>query len=153
MMADFIVGDEFSGEKKCETRLLSESVGGGPRTTRTGSISFSSSTFKFKIHRLAISFQKPRRREFPGMHVRPSPLNLFISLEVKYTIVLYSFQWVTAIIGIKFIHPLFRIYLLPLSRNRGHLGGFLLFFFSNRAQASKHSGTKTSSGFPPLADQ
>jgi hypothetical protein len=27
------------------------------------------------------------------------------------------------------------------------------FFFSNRAQASKHSGTKTSSGFPPLADQ
>jgi hypothetical protein len=44
--------------------------------------------------------------------------------------------------------------LLPLSRNRGHLGGFLLFFFfSNCAKASKHSGTKTSSGFPPLADQ
>jgi hypothetical protein len=43
-------------------------------------------------------------------------------------------------------------HLLPLSWNRDHLGGFLLFFF-NRVQASKHSGTKTSSGFPPLADQ
>jgi hypothetical protein len=31
--------------------------------------------------------------------------------------------------------------------------GFSPFFFSNRAQASKHSGTKTSSSFPPLADQ
>ena len=31
--------------------------------------------------------------------------------------------------------------------------GVFSFFFSNRAQASKHSGTKTSSGFPPLADQ
>ena len=31
--------------------------------------------------------------------------------------------------------------------------GVFSFFFSNRVQASKHSGTKTSSGFPPLADQ
>ena len=50
----------------------------------------SSSTFKFKIHRLAISFQKPRRREFPGMHVRPSPLNIFISLSKVPTIELLS---------------------------------------------------------------
>jgi hypothetical protein len=79
MMADFIVGDEFSGEKKCETKLLSESVGGGgPRTSRTGSISFIVLNLQIQdTHRLAITFQKPRRREFPGMHVRPSPLNLF----------------------------------------------------------------------------
>jgi hypothetical protein len=32
-------------------------------------------------------------------------------------------------------------------------GVFSFFFFSNSVQASKHSGTKTSSGFPPLADQ
>ncbi len=41
----------------------------------------------------------------------------------------------------------------PLLGTVATSGVFSFFLFSNRAQASKHSGTKTSSGIPPLADQ
>ena len=98
------------------------------------------------------NFIRVHRPSFSSLEARAEE-----SIQKKEKAETIYFYLTAQLLRKKRIWPRFSLPYLP-----GHINpfsepwpprGFSPFFFSNRAQASKHSGTKTSSGFPPLADQ